>query len=238
MSGTTFGSVSAGGSHSFGITSDGRLFTWGFNGIGQLGDGRIFYSTSPILIAQCTRRIMNNLVNQINELRAQQESNRALISLLQQQLNDFMDLILDELDDHDERITALETRMTAAEDELEELGDQLEDLLEAIEGLEGINTRLDGMQADITSFNRPQLVGMIEDLEEMLEDMWKELEGLEFIDETALEPILAKIAALELALEGIDLGLSDEYLRVEIETIITEIIETVLPSTLTVLTNR
>ena len=39
MSGTTFSSVSAGGSHSLGITTDGRLFAWGSNHSGQIGDG-------------------------------------------------------------------------------------------------------------------------------------------------------------------------------------------------------
>jgi len=177
---------------------------------------------------------INNLLGQIKELRGQQESNRQLITTLQQQISAFMNL----MEDHDDRITALENRMTAAEEDLEELTDQLGDLLKAIDGLEVIDARLDQMQTDITDFNRQELVDAIEELEEMLEDLREEFEGLDFLEQSDLEPILEKILLLELALEGIDISLEDSYLMAEVELIIGEMLETVLPVKLTVLTTR
>ncbi len=40
-------SIVAGHSHSIAISTDGKIFTWGSNGYGQLGDGRIFNSALP-----------------------------------------------------------------------------------------------------------------------------------------------------------------------------------------------
>ena len=181
---------------------------------------------------------LQDLLEFIEELRAQAELDRAAIAVLQQMLSDFIEEMEDLLDDHDDRITDLENRMTAVENELEELGEQLEDLQDAIEALDDIEDRLDQMRADITMFNRLQLVGMIGDLEEMLDELRDELGGLDFIDESELENILNKIAALELALEGIDVSLEDEHIRVEIEAVIYEIMNTVLPGTLTALSTR
>ena len=46
--GETIVNIYLGGFHSSAITSDGRVFTWGYNGYGQLGDGTILHSSLPI----------------------------------------------------------------------------------------------------------------------------------------------------------------------------------------------
>ncbi|BDR53521.1 hypothetical protein KIM372_14280 [Bombiscardovia nodaiensis] len=50
-SGPTFASISAGYMHMMGLTSDGRLFTWGDNTHGQIGDGSISNRTSPYQVS-------------------------------------------------------------------------------------------------------------------------------------------------------------------------------------------
>jgi alpha-tubulin suppressor-like RCC1 family protein len=47
IAGETITRVSLGFSHSSAITSEGRLFTWGFNNYGQLGDGTTTYKLNP-----------------------------------------------------------------------------------------------------------------------------------------------------------------------------------------------
>jgi alpha-tubulin suppressor-like RCC1 family protein len=42
--------LSAGPSHTAGIRSDGRLYTWGYNNAGQIGDGTTTNKSSPVLI--------------------------------------------------------------------------------------------------------------------------------------------------------------------------------------------
>jgi uncharacterized repeat protein (TIGR02543 family) len=46
----TFISVSAGSSHSLAVTTQGRVYAWGYNGSGQLGDGTANSRTTPTLI--------------------------------------------------------------------------------------------------------------------------------------------------------------------------------------------
>jgi alpha-tubulin suppressor-like RCC1 family protein len=46
-----FASVSAGGSHSCGLTADGPVYCWGTNDAGQLGDGAVAGSTVPVGVA-------------------------------------------------------------------------------------------------------------------------------------------------------------------------------------------
>ena len=48
--GETVAKVSLGGSHSSAITSTGRIFTWGNNTCGQLGDGTITGKSTPVEI--------------------------------------------------------------------------------------------------------------------------------------------------------------------------------------------
>lgn len=48
LPGETIVSVSLGGSHSALLTSNGRVFTWGKNNFGQLGDGTVIDKLSPI----------------------------------------------------------------------------------------------------------------------------------------------------------------------------------------------
>jgi alpha-tubulin suppressor-like RCC1 family protein len=50
LSGETLQHVGAGAYHSFVVTSTGRLFAWGFNGSGQLGDNTIISKNRPTLI--------------------------------------------------------------------------------------------------------------------------------------------------------------------------------------------
>jgi alpha-tubulin suppressor-like RCC1 family protein len=49
--GTTWCAASAGGCHTAAVKTDGTLWTWGFNGYGQLGDGTITSRTSPVTVA-------------------------------------------------------------------------------------------------------------------------------------------------------------------------------------------
>lgn len=50
--GLTFVSISAGGSHTCGVTADGSLFCWGANGLGQLGDGTLIDRASPTRVTE------------------------------------------------------------------------------------------------------------------------------------------------------------------------------------------
>jgi alpha-tubulin suppressor-like RCC1 family protein len=51
QNGETIQSVSAGGSHSIAITTNGQVYTWGRNGSGQLGDGTTTDRNRPSLIS-------------------------------------------------------------------------------------------------------------------------------------------------------------------------------------------
>jgi len=42
--------ISAGSSHSLAVTTQGRVYAWGANGLGQLGDGTYYYRSTPTLI--------------------------------------------------------------------------------------------------------------------------------------------------------------------------------------------
>ena len=42
--------VAAGSSHSLAIGSDGKLYAWGYNGNGQLGDGTTNQQTTPVIV--------------------------------------------------------------------------------------------------------------------------------------------------------------------------------------------
>jgi alpha-tubulin suppressor-like RCC1 family protein len=48
-----FGGVSAGpvGSHTCGITTSNKIYCWGYNGSGQLGDGTTTTRWSPVKVA-------------------------------------------------------------------------------------------------------------------------------------------------------------------------------------------
>ena len=48
---SSWSQVSAGPSHTAAIRSDGRLYTWGLNSSGQLGDGTTVSTSSPLFIA-------------------------------------------------------------------------------------------------------------------------------------------------------------------------------------------
>jgi uncharacterized repeat protein (TIGR02543 family) len=50
QAGETIHTVNAGSSHSLAVTSNGRVYAWGFNGFGHLGDGTRTERTSPTLI--------------------------------------------------------------------------------------------------------------------------------------------------------------------------------------------
>src|SRR3954468_5382215 len=47
----SFSQVSAGGAHSCGLTAEGQLYCWGWNAVGQLGDGTSQNRTAPTLVA-------------------------------------------------------------------------------------------------------------------------------------------------------------------------------------------
>lgn len=49
--GLAFAEVSAGGLHSCGLTTGGRAYCWGDNGLGQLGTGTMTPSATPVLVA-------------------------------------------------------------------------------------------------------------------------------------------------------------------------------------------
>ena len=49
-SGVSLQQVSAGGSHSLGLGSDGRVYAWGSNGSGELGDGTTTSRMSPVAV--------------------------------------------------------------------------------------------------------------------------------------------------------------------------------------------
>ena len=49
-SGVTVTAVAAGKVHSLAIGSDGKVYSWGYNGFGQLGDGTTFDSSTPLAI--------------------------------------------------------------------------------------------------------------------------------------------------------------------------------------------
>ena len=51
VGGLTFTTVSAGGSHACGVTSDGAAYCWGDNSAGALGDGTTTSQTAPVLVA-------------------------------------------------------------------------------------------------------------------------------------------------------------------------------------------
>jgi hypothetical protein len=48
--GLTFAAISAGGSHSCGLTSSGVLYCWGYNGDGELGDGTTADRATPVAV--------------------------------------------------------------------------------------------------------------------------------------------------------------------------------------------
>jgi len=50
LAGRTVAAVAAGGYYSLALTSDGRLFAWGQNGSGQLGDGSTTQRLSPVAV--------------------------------------------------------------------------------------------------------------------------------------------------------------------------------------------
>jgi alpha-tubulin suppressor-like RCC1 family protein len=50
-----FREVSAGQDHACGVTSDGRIYCWGWNGFGQLGDGTITNRLHPVRVARSLR---------------------------------------------------------------------------------------------------------------------------------------------------------------------------------------
>lgn len=49
--GTTFTGVAAGGSHSLALSSSGKLYAWGYNAYGQLGDGTTTTRLAPVAVS-------------------------------------------------------------------------------------------------------------------------------------------------------------------------------------------
>ena len=50
ISGTSWSDIAGGFSHSMARKTDGTLWTWGYNGTGQLGDGTVTCRSSPIQV--------------------------------------------------------------------------------------------------------------------------------------------------------------------------------------------
>ena len=50
LAGKTVTAIAAGTSHSIARTSDGKVFAWGYNGFGQLGDGSTTTRTTPVAV--------------------------------------------------------------------------------------------------------------------------------------------------------------------------------------------
>ena len=230
--------IQAGYDQIMAFCGNGKIYGWGLNAFGEVGDGTTTRRTTPILIAVPPPPSIQDLLNQINQLRLQAQTDRDAIAALQKQLSDFMDEMRDALQGQGGRITALENRMTAVENDLEDLGEEIEKLQEAVDSIGDIEDRIYKMQGEIATMNRQGLVDMIEDLEELLEDLQKEIDDLDFLEDYDLNEIRAKIAALELALSNIDPDLDDKDFRTELQGIIEEILDAVLPSTLTVLEGR
>ncbi len=51
---TKWKAVAAGGGHTVGLAEDGTLWSWGYNGNGQLGDGTTAYKSTPVRVQQKT----------------------------------------------------------------------------------------------------------------------------------------------------------------------------------------
>jgi alpha-tubulin suppressor-like RCC1 family protein len=51
VGGLTFATVSAGGNHTCGVTTEGAAYCWGYNNEGQLGNGTSGRRTSPVAVA-------------------------------------------------------------------------------------------------------------------------------------------------------------------------------------------
>jgi len=47
---TPYATVAAGGAHALALADDGTVWAWGFNDQGQLGDGSLQYTTSPVQV--------------------------------------------------------------------------------------------------------------------------------------------------------------------------------------------
>src|SRR5450759_4373963 len=50
-SGTTVTAIAGGGQHSLALTSTGQVLAWGYNGYGELGNGSIFQSNTPVAVS-------------------------------------------------------------------------------------------------------------------------------------------------------------------------------------------
>jgi alpha-tubulin suppressor-like RCC1 family protein len=72
--GVSLQQVSAGGSHSLGLGSDGKVYAWGANGYGQLGDGTLTERTRPVAVS--AGEIPSGVT--ITEVRAGREHSLAL----------------------------------------------------------------------------------------------------------------------------------------------------------------
>jgi alpha-tubulin suppressor-like RCC1 family protein len=61
-SGTTVTAVAAGGGHSLALTSTGQVLAWGSNGYGQLGNGTITNSSTPVAVSLPSGSIVTAIV--------------------------------------------------------------------------------------------------------------------------------------------------------------------------------